>query len=139
MTTVHLIVEAGDKRMLGRGVMGLEIRIARSINKLLGRTGRFWAERYHRHDLRTPTETRNALRYVLQNLQKHFRVYGARGVADPQSSAATFDGFRPSPTVIEGSLTWPRVPPRTWLLDVGWRRFGLLDPADIPPSSRWFE
>jgi REP element-mobilizing transposase RayT len=136
---VHLIVEANDKRVLARGVMGLEIRIARSLNKLLARKGRFWAERYHRHDLRTPTETRNALRYVLQNLQKHYRVYGGRGLADPQSSAATFDGFTRPPAVVENAWIWPRVRPRTWLLDVGWRRFGLLDPADIPPSSRWFD
>jgi len=38
---VHLIVEATDKRMLSRGVMGLEIRIARAVNTLLGRTGCF--------------------------------------------------------------------------------------------------
>jgi REP element-mobilizing transposase RayT len=135
---IHLIVEASDKRKLARGVMGLEIRIARSINKLLGRKGRFWLERYHRHDLRTPTETRNALRYVLQNLHKHYRVYGA-SFADPQSSAATFDGFTRPPDACGDSGAWPRVPPRTWLLGVGWRRFGLLDPTDIPPSSRWFE
>jgi REP element-mobilizing transposase RayT len=136
---MHLIVEASDKRKLARGVMGLEIRIARSINKVLGRKGRFWAERYHRHDLRTPTETRNALRYVLQNLQKHYRVIGVQGLADPNSSAATFDGFTRPPTLFDDSLRWPRVPPSTWLLNVGWRRYGLLDPADIPPSSRWFE
>jgi hypothetical protein len=45
---LHVTVEATDKRVLTRGVMGLSIRIARAINTLLGRTGRFWAERYHR-------------------------------------------------------------------------------------------
>jgi REP element-mobilizing transposase RayT len=138
---LHLIVEATDKRKLARGVMGLEIRIARSLNKALGRKGRFWAERYHRHDLRTPTETRNALRYVLRNLQKHYRVIGDRAVADPSSSASTFDGYTRPPSILDvrDAMPWPRVPPRTWLLDIGWRRHGLLDPTDIPPSSLWFE
>jgi len=56
-THLHLIVEATDKRVLARGVMGLEIRVARAVNKLLRRSGRFWAERYHRRDLRTPTRS----------------------------------------------------------------------------------
>ena len=85
---LHLIVEAPDKRGLARGVAGLEIRIARRLNALLRRKGGFWHERYHRHDLRTPTETRNALRYVLLNAQKHYRIIGARDFADPFSSAA---------------------------------------------------
>jgi REP element-mobilizing transposase RayT len=127
---LHLIVEAADKRKLARGVMGLEIRIARSLNKALGRKGRFWAERYHRHDLRTPTETRNALRYVLLNVKKHYRLHG--DFADHCSSATTFDGFSRPPLMSDGGAHWPRVAPRTWLLGVGWRRRGLIDPADAP-------
>jgi len=127
---IHLIVEASDKRKLARGVMGLEIRIARSLNKALGRTGRFWAERYHRHDLRTPTETRNALRYVLLNVKKHYRLQG--DFADQHSSAATFDGFTRPPLLPDDTLHWPPVAPRTWLLGIGWRRHGLIDPADAP-------
>jgi hypothetical protein len=49
------------------------VRITRAINKLLGRKGRFWADRYHRHDLGTPREVRSAIRYVLLNLFKHLR------------------------------------------------------------------
>ena len=132
---LHLIVEAADRRGIARGVMGLEIRLARRINALLGRKGSFWADRYHRHDLRTPTETRNALRYVLLNTQKHHRVIGDRNFADPGSSAATFDGFARPPWIFDDDLRWPRVEPRTWLLGTGWRHRGLIDPADIPASS----
>lgn len=132
---LHLIVEAPDKRGLARGVAGLEIRIARRINALLGRKGCFWKERYHRRDLRTPTETRNALRYVLLNTQKHTRILGDRAFADPHSSAATFSGFARAPVIFEEPHPWPAVAARTWLLDVGWRRRGLIDPADTPPSS----
>jgi REP element-mobilizing transposase RayT len=129
---LHLIVEAPDKRGLARGVAGLEIRIARRINRLLGRKGRFWKERYHRRDLRTPTETRNALRYVLLNTQKHYRVIGDRDFADPYSSAASFDGFTRPPATFDDATPWAWVKPRTWLLGVGWRKHGLLDPAEAP-------
>ena len=131
---VHLIVEANDKRGMARGVAGLEVRIARAINKLLGRKGRFWSERYHRRDLRTPTETRNLLRYVLMNVEKHVRVRGGRASVDPCSSAASFDGFLRPPSVEADRVAWPRVVPRTWLLGAGWRRRGLLDPTDAPWS-----
>ena len=134
---LHLIVEAPDKRGLARGVAGLEVRIARRINALMNRKGRFWAERYHRRDLRTPTETRNALRYVLMNVQKHYRVVGDAAFADPCSSAASFGGFSRPPVTFVDAVPWPRVAPRTWLLGVGWhQRLGLLDPADPPRSAR---
>jgi REP element-mobilizing transposase RayT len=134
---LHLIVEAPDKRSIARGVAGLEIRIARQLNKLLGRKGALWSGRYHRRDLRTPTETRNALRYVLLNFQKHRRVVGEGAFADPWSSATTFDGFVRTPTIFDDPNPWPRVRPRTWLLRTGFRKHGLLDPADVPsPSQR---
>jgi REP element-mobilizing transposase RayT len=134
---LHLIVEAPDKRGLARGVAGLEIRIARRLNRLLHRKGRFWKERYHRRDLRTPTETRNALRYVLLNTQKHYRVIGDRDFADPYSSAPTFDGFTRPPATFDDAAPWAWVKPRTWLLGVGWRqRLGLLDPAEAPAPAR---
>lgn len=132
---MHLIVEASDKRGLARGIAGLEVRIARRLNTLLNRKGRFWSDRYHRRDLRTPTETRNVLRYVLLNSQKHYRVIGEGAFADPYSSAASFDGFARTPTTFETPDPWPWVEPRTWLLRVGWRRRGLIDPSDVPPSS----
>ena len=131
---LHLSVEATDKRALSRGIAGLEIRVARRLNALFGRRGKLWSGRYHRHDLRTPTETRNALRYVLMNAQKHHRIIGDRAFADPCSSAASFDGFARPPATFEDLHPWSRVAPRTWLLGVGWRERGLLDPADAPPS-----
>jgi REP element-mobilizing transposase RayT len=132
---LHLVVEAPDKRGLARGVAGLEVRIARRLNKVLGRKGSFWKERYHRRDLRTPAETRNLLRYVLMNTHKHVRIIGDRAFADPFSSAATFDGFTRPPAVFDDPRPWARVAPRTWLLRVGWRKHGLLDPAEAPGSA----
>jgi hypothetical protein len=38
---------------------------------VLGRTGKVFADRYHMRILKTPTEVKNALRYVLDNRWKH--------------------------------------------------------------------
>lgn len=67
----HLLVEARNRSSLSRGIGGLATRIARRLNRLWGRTGGIFADRYHDRILRTPREVRNALRYVLNNARKH--------------------------------------------------------------------
>ena len=68
---IHLIVEA-DSSALERGMRGFTIRTAKRLNRnVMKRTGKVWADRFHRHDLRTPTEVRNAIVYVLANGSKH--------------------------------------------------------------------
>src|SRR3989454_4719395 len=124
---VHLIVEAVDRHALSRGVQGLAIRIAKRLNRVLGRRGRVWADRYHARALRTPREMRAALVYVLQNWRKH--VPDARGL-DARSSAAWFTGWRSTVAAIAGAP--PVVAARTWLARVGWRRHGLIAVEEEP-------
>src|SRR5207253_2092423 len=75
---VHLIVEADDNRSLSCGVQSIAIRMARSLNRWLRRTGKVFVERYHAHVLKTPSETRAALAYVILNLNHHFDQRGRR-------------------------------------------------------------
>jgi REP element-mobilizing transposase RayT len=130
---LHLIVEARDERVLGRGMQRLNIRIARGLNRIFRRKGPVFTDRYHRHDLTSPRETRNCLAYVLQNHRKHLAEHGrrcARGWQDPCSSAPWFDGWttgRRNPREEP-----PVAPPKTWLLQVGWRVHGLISPDEIP-------
>jgi putative transposase len=70
---LHLLVEASSKRELSAGMRSVVIRIARYVNALLGRRGRYWADRWHGRGLRSPREVRNALVYVLANFRKHAR------------------------------------------------------------------
>lgn len=123
---VHLVVEARDKRAMARGMLGLNVRLARAINGLLAMRGHVWSDRYHGHVLRTPSEVRNALVYVLMNAKKHgVRLSGV----DAFSSGPWFDGFanvRPSTT------DPPTAAPRTWLARDGWRRRGLIRIAESP-------
>src|SRR6185503_14093094 len=112
---LHLIVEAEGPTEFERGVRGLAIRVAKAVNRALGRAGRVWGDRYHTRMLRTPREVRNALVYVLNNFRKHIR--GARGL-DPCSSARWFDGWRTTTGhAIDAS---PLVRASTWLARVGW-------------------
>jgi hypothetical protein len=79
-----LLVEAEDARSLSRGMNGLGVRVARRLNRVLGRRGKLLDDRYHGHILRTPTEVRRARSYLLLNARKHF----GRVAPDPYTSRA---------------------------------------------------
>ena len=128
---LHLVVEADTPTGFERGVRGLAIRVAKAVNRVLGRRGRVWRDRYHARMLRTPREVRNALIYVLNNFKKHLR--GVRGL-DPCSSARWFDGWRTSPEQIVQASPVARA--RTWLARIGWRRHGLIDVDEHPRPAR---
>jgi REP element-mobilizing transposase RayT len=129
---VHLVCEADDERALARGMKGLCVRIARALNRLWNRVGSVFSDRYHAHVLKTPREVRHALNYVLHNAALH----GARlGGPDPCSSGAWFDGWRHELGLRRVARASPLPRAFTWLLRVGWRRHGYLDPVP-PPFTR---
>jgi hypothetical protein len=128
---IHLLTEADDARALASGIRGLAIRIARGVNRALGRRGRVWAGRYHARALTTPLEVRHALVYVLSNFRKH----GAIGTEiDPCSSAPWFTGWRMPPAATDVGPR-PVAFARTWLACAGWRRHGLLDVGERPRAG----
>jgi putative transposase len=127
---LHLLVEADSERGLRSGLRGLAIRVAKAINRALGRRGRVWEHRYHTRALTTPREVRHALVYILQNWRKHGRA--ARG-GDPCSSAASFDGWRVRPAGLPRQS--PLAVARTWLGRWGWRRRGLIDLREQPRAG----
>ncbi|HTE54121.1 MAG TPA: transposase [Kofleriaceae bacterium] len=146
---VHLIVEAGGAEALSRGMLGLEVRLARRLNRALDRRGRFFAERYHARSLRTPTEVRHAIRYVLLNHSHHAgpsrdpsgRSARASGL-DACSSALWFDGWRMPLRMHEGwqkelmGQPRPTAAATVWLLTTGWKARGLLDRDELPGGAR---
>ncbi len=139
----HLIVEARDREALGRGMKAIGARLARAVNRVMARSGPVLADRYHLRLLPTPTEVRNALRYVLLNARRHTAkakaTLGRAVRLDPASSARWFDGWKRvklgtgrDETTAPPDQHRPVARGRTWLLTVGWRRHGLLDPAEVP-------
>jgi REP element-mobilizing transposase RayT len=137
---LHAIVEATSARDLASGMKAIAARFARGVNRAFGLRGRVLADRYHLHVLRTPREVRHALAYVLLNARRHLAKLGRAlprsTQLDPASSGRFFSGwnrrFHPA-----SSLPPPPVaPPRTWLLAIGWRRHGLIDPSEVPTGQR---
>ena len=135
----HLVVEARSKDALARGMKAVAARLARAVNRIAGRKGRVLADRYHVRLLPTPREVHNALRYVLLNARRHAAKAGSklRGPVrlDPASSSHWFEGWKyrvPSDASAARAHLRPVARAKTWLLAVGWRRHGLLDPADVP-------
>ena len=134
-----MIVEAKDKEALANGMKSVGARLARAVNRVCGRSGPVLDGRYHHRLLRTPREVRRALAYVLLNARRHAakRRRVSRASADPldpASSARWFDGWRRSAANrLPESTGEPEVArARTWLLRVGWRRHGLVDPSEVP-------
>ena len=135
-TLPHLIVEAEDQDELSRGMTSLGARIAKRLNKLWRRKGQVFPDRYHALELTTPRACRNALVYVLQNARKHGCWQARR--PDAYSSGPLFDGWSSrggAPVVAQSSPRSYVGRPRTWLLSVGWRRHGLIDPREVPAKA----
>jgi len=110
---LHLIVEAEGLDALSRAMRGLATRIARRLNALTDRRGGVFADRYHAHPLKTPRETKHAVRYVLANYRHHTLEHLPPGWTDALASAR-FSTRRPADDA-------PVVAPSVWLLRVGWR------------------
>jgi hypothetical protein len=133
---LHLIVEALCAQTLSAGVKGLSVRIAKRLNATLGRKGRVFVERYFARILRTPSQTKAAIAYVILNARRHDRQRGRvrnRGWVDPCSSGRFFDGWRevepPGGTLTDEA---PCVAPRLWLLATGWKLRGLISVDTVP-------
>ena len=132
---LHLIVEAENWRTLSRNMAALKVRVARAINRAAQREGTVFAQRYHAHILRTPTQVRNALRYVLNNRRHHQATrQAAAGWLDPLSTACFFDGYLDREP--RKSNPWPKA--ATFLLTRGWRRGwgGRFSVNDVPGKRR---
>ena len=125
---LHFLVEAPDTQTLARGMKGVLVRVAKALNRLWERTGRVIRDRYVARALKSPSEVRTALIYVLQNAKKH----GARIIGiDACSSGPWFGGWsdrtpradRPLPKAV------------SWLLSFGWTRGGLISTHEVPSGG----
>ena len=131
---LHLTGEAADNDALASAVQGLKVRIAKGLNRVMGRHGKVFAERYHARPLKTPSEIRAALAYVANNTAKHAAEYGKplpAGYRDPYT-VGYFGGrvFLPpgAAAMVEE--------PTSWLLRFGWERGRVLASARVSPPFR---
>ncbi len=125
---LHLVCEADETLALSRGVQRVASRVARWLNKRLGRRGRFFAGRFHGRVMRTPKDMRNVLSYVYLNLHKDRARRRIRVLSvDSCTSHTWFDGWkhRAGPAD-DPSERDPVARPKSWLLRKGWRKHGLI-------------
>jgi len=132
-THIHLIVEASDRMALARGVQAFGISAARHINAAIDHSGKVFGDRYFARVLKTPTQVRNCLAYVLNNWKHHGEstmTLRRPWRVDPYSTASQFDGWKELdgrrldiPSGYDGPMVWW---PKTWLLSEGWRSRGLV-------------
>lgn len=113
---IHLIFEARSHEALATAVKALCVRVARRLNRRMGRSGAVFADRYHSRILRTPTEVHRALAYVRNNHRAHMAQVGRRlqqTFVDPYSSFAPGHG-----------VALPD--PQSWFLKIGWTALSRL-------------
>ncbi len=132
---IHLIAEAPRRRALSSAIQGLKIRLAKQLNRVWGRGGTIFPERYHLEVLRTPSEVRDALRCVFGCARRT----GARleDELDPMSSAAWFPGWKGRRGAAEPlDDDAPVAAPRTKLLTEGWKEAGgAIEVTEVPAEE----
>jgi len=161
---VHLLVEADHKMALSRGMQSFQISAAKQLNRALSvdsirvgertrgwmkramakrRRGTVFPDRFHQEIITCPQQARRTLAYVLNNWRKHREDqadFAAGWNVDPYSTGVYFDGWKEC----EGAeVLWkwretyqPLIVylPKTWLLRVGWRAYGLVPFGEVPSS-----
>jgi len=137
---LHLIVEASDKEALACGMKAVGSRLAKAVHRVFARTGRVLAGRYHVRALSSPKEVRNAIAYVLLNARRHWRKRTGQAPPiriDAASSGRLFGGWVRSAPVDDLVPGLREVSPaQSWLFRSGWRKCGLIDPAEVPGGRK---
>jgi REP element-mobilizing transposase RayT len=133
---VHLLVEAVHRAALSRAMQGMKIKMARSLNALMERSGPVFADRYDDQVLESPRRVRHALAYVLGNARRHGLVDARvrRDWVDPCSSASVFEGWSAPVWCDRRGPPPPVAPAGTWLLARGWARSGGRLASDHVPG-----
>ena len=90
---MHFLVQGSDRETLTSALIGLLGRTAKAVNRVFGRSGEVFAERYHDRVLSTPREIYNVLRYLFENARRHGMAV-VKGRPDPYSSGLWFDGWK---------------------------------------------
>ena len=150
---LHLLVEADHKGALASGMQGFQISAAKHLNAAISkdrpgprRRGAVFSDRYYAEIVKTPTQARHALNYVINNWRKHKedQTDAARSWRiDPFSSAIMFPGwseYGDQPFLWRGPPTYDPLivyQPRTWLLREGYKRGGPpISVCEVPSTPR---
>lgn len=88
---VHLFAECGDNLVLSKAMQGFGVSLAKRINGAYKLKGQRYKHRYHLRVLKSATDVRNVIRYILKNGIKHG---SARTIIQPYNSALVLHNWR---------------------------------------------
>ena len=151
-THIHLLVEAKNKKLLAAGLQGFQVSAAKHLNTAFGkvtkgprRRGSVFVDRYHAEIVRSPTQMRHTMGYLLLNFRKHqedqvapmseWKVdWFSSGWIFPHWSEYGDEAFLwRGPSTYEPLWTWR---PQTWMAAEGWKKISPTISCQEVPSSR---
>lgn len=102
---LHFAVEAETTRSLSRAIQGLNIRLAKGLNRMMGRHGKVFRDRFHSSVVRSRASAYRIVRYVTRNYHKHMAQIGKLVSVTFVDPFASLKGLVPLPCAI--SDMWP--------------------------------
>lgn len=127
---VHIFAEVDDKDALAKGMMSFGSSFGKAIRKFNGGTGPVFMGRYHVRVLKNPTQTKQALAYVLFNRAKHTKWHPEINEYSSNVHFKEWDkllGKKRGPVYkgyagLNRELPSYLSPPRSWLAKAGWMK-----------------
>lgn len=88
---VHLYMECDDNEILGRSMKAFGVTLVKKMNKYFHKKGSAYKHRYRLRILKSASEVKNVINYILKNGMKHKRT---NRVFDFYNSAIVIHDFR---------------------------------------------
>lgn len=80
---VHLLIEADNNRVLGKGMQAFGVTLAKAINRMRRLKGEVYKHRYHFRQITNARDLKNVMKYIFNNGLKHKT---AKSVVNPFNS-----------------------------------------------------
>lgn len=88
---VHLYAETSENKVLAKGMKALGVSLVKKINRNFKTKGSCYKTRYHLRVLKSASEAKYVLNYILKNGIKHKR---SKSIIDPYNSALVLHDFK---------------------------------------------
>lgn len=88
---IHLYAESENNDVLARAMKALGVSLVKRINKYFNSKGSCYKTRYHLRILRSASEVKNVINYILRNGIKHKRI---KSIIDIYNSSLVLHDFR---------------------------------------------
>ncbi|MGZ3787517.1 MAG: transposase [Bacteriovorax sp.] len=80
---VHLLIEAEDNHILGKGMQAFGVTLSKAINRMRNHKGGVYKHRYHFRQISGVRELKNVMNYIFTNGFKHKT---AKSIVNPYNS-----------------------------------------------------